>query len=178
MDSAEQIRTDPDAGARRLVADLGPGLYAFALQLCGNRTDADDLYMRTLETALARISQQRGPSFPAWLRAICANLWRMDKRRSGVPIAQEETLETVPDKGPSPAEAAEAQSDAAAVRIAVARLPARYLKPVLLRYWGGFSHPEIAARIGVSEGTVKRLLFEARELVRAELERSLERNRK
>ena len=178
MDIAEQIRTDPDAGARRLVADLGPGLYAFALQLCGNRTDADDLYMRTLETAVRRIERQRGPAFSAWLRSICTNYWRMDGRRRSVPIEPESELDAVRDKGPTPAEAAEAQSDSDAVRAAVARLPARYLKPVLLRYWGGFSHPEIAARIGVSEGTVIRLLFEARELVRAELERSLERNRK
>ena len=178
MDIAEQIQTDPDAGIRRLMTDLGPGLYAFALQLCGNRADADDLYMRTLEAAVRRIGQQRGPTFSAWLRSICANFWRMDRRRRNVPIDPETSLETIQDKGPSPVEAAEAQSDAAAVRAAVARLPERHLKPVLLRYWGGFSQPEIAARIGVSEGTVKRLLFEARELVRAELERSLERNRK
>ena len=40
MDIAEQIRTDPDAGARRLVADLGPGLYAFALRMRGTRRTA------------------------------------------------------------------------------------------------------------------------------------------
>lgn len=177
MDIAEQIRTDPDAGARRLVADLGPGLYAFALQLCGNRTDADDLYMRTLETAVRRIGRQRGPAFSAWLRSICMNYWRMNRRRRSVPIEPESELDAVRDKGPTPAEAAEAQSDSDAVRAAVARLPARYLKPVLLRYWGGLSQPEVAARIGVSVGTVKRLLSEARELLRAELERSLERKK-
>jgi len=97
MDIAEQIRTDPDAGARSLMADFGPGLHAFALQLCGNRADADDLYMRTMETALARIGEQRGPSFAAWLRSICANLRRMDLRRGGVPVVEAEVLERIPE---------------------------------------------------------------------------------
>ena len=44
MDIARQIRTDPDEGIRRLAAELGPGLRAFALRLCGSREDADDLY--------------------------------------------------------------------------------------------------------------------------------------
>ena len=78
MDIAEQIRTDPEGGSRRLVAELGAGLYALALRLCGNRADAEDLYVRTLETAVAKIAEQRGPFFSAWLRAICLNLRRGD----------------------------------------------------------------------------------------------------
>ena len=42
MDIAEHIRTDPEAGARRL---------------CGNRADADNLYARTLERAVAHIAE-------------------------------------------------------------------------------------------------------------------------
>ncbi len=174
MDIAEQIRTDPDAGARSLMADFGPGLHAFALQLCGNRADADDLYMRTMETALARIGEQRGPSFAAWLRSICANLRRMDLRRGGVPVVEAEVLERIPDERASPAEEAGARSDADAVRDAISRLPSRRHAMILLRYWGGLSQREVASCLGVSEGTVKRFLSEARAFLRNELRRLME----
>lgn len=177
MDIAEQIRTDPEGGSRRLVAELGAGLYALALRLCGNRADAEDLYVRTLETAVAKIAEQRGPFFSAWLRAICLNLRRSDLRRARPPDAPPGAADALPGEGPSPLDETVARADAAAVRAAVARLPERLRAPVLLRYWDGLSHAEIASALGVPESSSRRLLSQARAALRAELDELLRERR-
>ena len=170
MDIAEQIRTDPEGGSRRLVAELGAGLWALALRLCENRADAEDLYVRTLETAVAKIAEQRGPFFSAWLRAICLNLRRSDLRRAGLPADRSAVPESIPDESPTPLDETAARADAAAVRDAVARLPERLRAPVLLRYWDGLSHAEIASALGVPETSSRLLLTQARAVLRAELD--------
>jgi RNA polymerase sigma-70 factor (ECF subfamily) len=170
MDIARQIRTNPDEGIRRLAAELGPGLRAFALRLCGSREDADDLYVRTLEAAVAHIAEQRGPGFGAWLRAICLNLHRSDLRRRDQPVPAGALHEALADEAPSPLEATIARADAETVRAALLRLPERCRDAVLLRYWEGLSHQEIAAALGVAEGTAKSILFRAREQLRVALE--------
>lgn len=114
MDIAEQIRTDPEGGSRRLVAELGAGLWALALRLCGNRADAEDLYVRTLETAVAKIAEQRGPFFSAWLRAICLNLRRSDLRRADLPADRSVAPESIPGESPTPLDETAARADAAA----------------------------------------------------------------
>ncbi len=179
MDIAEHIRTDPEAGTRRLMAEQGAALYAVALRLCGgDPTEADDLYVRTLERAVDRIAEQQGPHFFAWLSAICTNLHRQDHRRKALPLASDEELASIPDNGPTPLGELIARSDAEAVCIAVARLPERYREPVLLRYWAGRSHAEIAAALGIPEGTARQRLFQARALLRGELETPFERKTK
>lgn len=70
------------------------------------------------------------------------------------------------DVRPDPAEILAREADARAVQQAVADLPERYRTLVVLRYFDDLTVPQIAAELGVPEGTVKRLLHEARELVR------------
>lgn len=176
---AEHIRTDPEAGARRLVRELGPPLHALALELCGgNAADADDLYMRTLERAVERAAEQRGPNFFAWMSSICRNIRFADLRRKALPLVSDEELESVPDERPTPLEDLLSGSDAAAVCAAVSRLPEPYREPVLLRYWAGLPHAGIAAALGLSEVAARQRLFQARARLRAELEALSGRNKK
>ena len=180
---AEHIRTDPEEGARRLVRELGPPLHALALELCGgNAADADDLYMRTLERAVERAAEQRGPNFFAWMSSICRNIRFADLRRKALPLVSDEELESVPDERPTPLEDLLSGSDAAAmcaaVCAAVSRLPEPYREPVLLRYWAGLPHAGIAAALGLSEVAARQRLFQARVRLRAELEALSGRNKK
>ena len=176
MDIAEQIRTDPESGTQRLVAELGPGLRAFALRLCGTPADADDFYMRTLETAVAKIASQRGPGFSGWLRTICLNLHRSDLRRGNQSAGDADELARVPDGRPTPWEETAARTDAEQVRAALARLPERERRAILLRYWNDFSQPEVADALGTSEGSAKRILSRARTRLRPILEQLHPRN--
>ena len=173
MDIADHIRRDPEEGARRLVSELGPGLYGVALRLVGDdRAAADDLYMRALECAFAKIVQYRGDGLFLWLRAILVNIRRMDLRRRGrdLPVPDDEIdLDALPGESPEPFSALLARSDADAVRAAVARLPLPYRRAVLLRYWRDLAVPEVAAALALPANPVKTHLARARALLRADL---------
>ena len=156
--------------ARRLVQTHGPRLFALALRLCDDPTEAEELVFRTLERALAALGRYRpeGP-FEAWLRTILLNLRRNDLRAraarppsaSALPDLAADPV-AVPDPGPSPAELTAARADAEAARRAVARLPDRLRAPVVLHYFEGLDVAETARELRVPAGTVKFRLFEAR----------------
>ena len=104
--------------ARRLVQTHGPRLFALALRLCDDPTEAEELVFRTLERALAALGRYRpeGP-FEAWLRTILLNLRRNDLRARAARPPSTSVLPdpaAVPDPGPSPAELTAARADAEA----------------------------------------------------------------
>ena len=164
MDIADHIRRDPEEGARRLVSELGPGLYGVALRLVGDdRAAADDLYMRALECAFAKIVQYRGDGLFLWLRAILVNIRRMDLRRKGAnALVFDGEIPETEDLSPDPCEALAAKADAAAVRAAVDRLAEPLRTVVTLRYFEDFDIAEIAEILSIPLGTVKFRLHRAR----------------
>lgn len=174
MDIAEHIRHDPETGTRRLLSELGARLYAVALRLASNNpSDADDLYMRTMEHGIARIVQYRGEGLFLWLRAIMVNFHRMDLRRAGRRISVSDDvidLDSLSDEETESFSTLLARSDADAVLVAVSHLPPHYRQAVLLRYWFDLSIADVAGRIGVPVNTAKTHLARARALLRAELE--------
>lgn len=173
MDLACQIRKDPESGARRLFAEHGARLRAFALRLCEDPAAADDLALRALSRAVERIAQFRGGDPHTWLCSILIRMRRSDLRRAGIRAeraAEPGELDALPDPGPDPLAALVARSDAEAVAAAVSRLPELYRAVVLLRYWEEFSLADTAAALGVPLGTAKFRLTRARALLRADLE--------
>ena len=80
------------------------------------------------------------------------------------------SADEIPDGGPTPLEEAASRSEAELVRAALARLPDRDRRAILLRYWEGRSQQEVAAAIGTAEGTAKRILSRARATLRPFLE--------
>ena len=124
--------------------------------------------MRTIERAVSRFGQHDGSRavFP-WLCGILTNFYRMDLRgkgRNALDFMSEPP--EISDARPDPAEVLAREADARAVQRAVAGLPERYRTIVVLRYFDDLTVPQIASELGVPEGTVKRHLHEARELVR------------
>ena len=174
MDLAEEIRTRPEEGARRLLAEHGPRLRALALRFCdGDAAAADDLCLRAFARAVERIGQLRGAAIHPWLCAILASLRRSDLRRAGVRAEADtppEDLDALPGDDPGPLAALVARTDAETVAAAVSRLPVHYRDAVLLRYWEELSLEETAVALGVPLGTAKFRLARARALLRAALE--------
>ena len=173
MDLACQIRKDPESGARRLFAEHGARLRAFALRLCEDPAAADDLALRALSRAVERIGQFRGGDPHTWLCSILVRMRRSDLRRAGVRAeadAPPEDLDALPGDDPGPLAALVARTDAETVAAAVSRLPVHYRDAVLLRYWEELSLEETAVALGVPLGTAKFRLARARALLRAALE--------
>lgn len=177
MEIAEEIRTCPEKGARRLIAEYGDRLYDTAFRLCQDESAARDLVNRTLWRAIERIGLFSGASsMYTWLYAILVNFWRMNlrrKKRMDILLFQEEMPES-PDERPDPAEALAAKADSEAIRSAVAQLPEYYRVVVVFRYFEDMSVPEIAKVLGIPEGTVKFRLHKAKNIMRRKLAQTID----
>ena len=162
---------DGETVAVELFAKFGERLYNTAFLMCRNASDAEDLVMRTIERAVSRFGQYDDTHalFP-WLCGILTNFYRMDLRGKGRNALDfMSDLPEPADEHPDPAEALAREADARAVHRAVANLPERHRALVVLRYFDDMTVPQIAAELALPEGTVKRLLHEARSHIRIEL---------
>ena len=163
----EELRTDRESGARRLVAEYGNRLYAAALLLCKNAADAEELVFRTLEQAVRHISQYEPKGeFFSWLYVIMRNFRLMDLRKNEpeiLSVGTPQDLHEVPD-----AKLAEALSsvDTEMVRVAVRGLSNIQSEVLVLRFLEGRSMEEISMMIGIPVGTVKSRLHSAKAALR------------
>ncbi len=171
MNIGDAIEEDAESAISRLLADFGEKLYNTAYLMCRSAADSEDLVMRTFESAIRNISQYdpSKPIFP-WLCGILTNCRRMDLRgkgRNALDFMAEPPEQT--DSRPDPGEMLAREADAKAVRAAVAALPERYRTLVVLRYFDDLTVPQIAELLSIPEGTAKRLLHEAKQLMRKNL---------
>ena len=175
MNIQESIGKDAKIEVSSLFAAFGEKLYNTAFQMCRSVTDAEDLTLRTFEQVFRNIHQYDPdkPIFP-WICAILTNCYRMDLRRKGrnaLDFVAE--LPEMSDGRPDPAEVLAWETDVRAVHEAVATLPEHYRVLVVLRYFDELTVPQIAAALSLPEGTVKRRLHEAKDLLRLELVRTI-----
>lgn len=176
MELIDEILTDKAAGTRSLVAEYGARLHATAFRLCGNTADAEDYTFRTLERAVARIHLFSGKSsLFTWLYEIMVNLIRTDARRKAAnALVFQEKLPDFEDERPDAGDALSAQEEAIVVRKAIGELPPSYRALLVFRYYEDLTVPEIAKIMSLPEGTVKRRLHEAKNLVRVKIARTVQ----
>jgi RNA polymerase sigma-70 factor, ECF subfamily len=163
----DELRTSPEQGSRRLVAEFGNRLYAAALLLCRNAADAEDLVFRTFERAVERIDQYRpNGEFYGWLYVIMLNFRRMDLRKSQpdvIPLGASQDLPDVPDSNLADSLRG---VDAEGIRAAVRKLPHVLSEAVVLRFFEGRSLEEMAEMLEIPLGTVKSRLHNAKAALR------------
>lgn len=169
-DPAELIRRycrDRDEAAfREFYRSQSPRLWKYLVARGCNPEDAYDF----VAEAFARFFESacRDPAAPvAFLYRIASNLrvdaWRRERASPVDSHANPEQDAVVSDSA--------IDDDAAAVRQAVAGLPEREQNLLLLRYWIGMSHKEIAEVLALPEGTVRRQCSEALAMFRERWER-------
>lgn len=176
MELIDEILADKAAGTRRLVAEYGARLHGTALRLCGNAADAEDYTFRTLERAVGRIHLfSRKSSLFTWLYEIMVNLIRTDARRKAAnALVFQSKLPDREDERPNVGEVLSAQDEAIIVRKAIRELPPSYRAVLVFRYYEDLTVPEIAQIMSLPEGTVKRRIHEAKNLVRAKIVRTVQ----
>jgi RNA polymerase sigma-70 factor (ECF subfamily) len=151
-------------------------LLPVALRILGSRADAEDVVHDTFATLPDRsrhYAVERG-SVAAWLVILVRNLSLDRIRRRGVRTAlARESPEVLHPQAPSDPEiSADMASQAERVRRALSSLPLVQQETLRTAFFEGLSYPEIAAREGISLGTVKsraaRALASLREALAAE----------
>lgn len=161
------------------VADIfrrhAPRVYRYLLGLTGDHLDAEDLLQETFVAAVIGLPRFAGrSSVSTWLLAIARRRYLMFLRRA------RRRPRTVPAQGGRRTESARAAhagdvADAVAAEDAVSRLlrdlPERQRTAFQLREYEGLAVVEIAEVLGVAPGTVRVLLFRARQRLRQMVER-------
>jgi len=137
-----------------------------ARAVLGNPEDADDAAQDAMLSALVKLQQYdpRRP-FGPWLLRIVANAATDRRRRRSV--RRVEPLDVgLTAGGPRPDTTAERRALNERLRQALAELPERRRMAVVLFDVEGYTHREIAAVLGIPEGTVRSEVFHARRRLR------------
>ncbi|HEX7239186.1 MAG TPA: sigma-70 family RNA polymerase sigma factor [Longimicrobiaceae bacterium] len=166
---AERVRRG-DAGAfDQLVTRHMRRAFGVAYRLLGQREDAEDLVQEAFLAVLERIDTfQPGRSFAPWFYRILVNRG-LNARRSRSLRTTDEIPESAASASLAPDRAAEQGELREELRAALDALPERQRTVVELFELEGFSSPEIAGILEISEGTVRWHLHEARKALRRAL---------
>lgn len=139
---------------RRHSADV----FRFALHLCGNRADAEDLTSETFVRAWTTSTTIAGTTIRAYLFTIARRLWL---RRHASAAQHVELPHHLPDEGATAPAMIEYDETIGAVERRLATLPAIDRTAFRLRV-DGVSYEEIAAVLGITEGTARVKVHRAR----------------
>ena len=168
----QQTPQPPPADATGLLYErYSSRIFGYCLSLLGSREDAEDAVQTTFMNAQRGLRRGVVPEFElAWLFKIAQNVCKNRRvaawRRGHLESARD--LDTLQDALAGP-ERGTAVSVGELTR-ALAAIPERQRRALLLREWQGFSYDEIARELGVSVAAVETLLFRARRSVAAQLE--------
>lgn len=143
-------RTEREAAYVEFATARRDRLRRIAYGMCGDWHRADDL----VQTALVRLyvawpRVSRDGTEDAYVRKILLNAAIDESRRA---VRREVPTETLPDHAASPGLGVEERDS---LVTALQTLPAQQRAAVLLRHWLGLPVAEVAAELGISEGTVK-----------------------
>jgi len=131
-----------------------------ALRLLGDPQDAEDAAQEAFIDAWRALPRFRqDSSFVTWLHRIVVNRCLQQRRRGreSAPLPEAEVA-----GGPGPEQVVEERSRAAALRAAIAELPAELRVPLVLVEFGGFTYGETATILSESPATVRGRIYRAR----------------
>jgi len=167
-----------------LVRRYMPRALAFARQMTGNASDAEDIVQDAFVKAFRSMGSFRGESgFYTWFYRLLANactdhlrkgtlIKRLFFWRAGAPDEGEvDPVVAAPDTklGSLPSAGLEREEMRGAIRRALVKLPERQRAVFLLRHNEEMSTAEVAAALGISEGAVKSHLSRAVTALRVSL---------
>lgn len=162
----ERVRAGEAAAFDLLVTRHMKRAFSVAYRLLGQREDAEDLVHEAFLAALQKIDTfQSGRSFAPWFYRILVNRG-LNARKSRSLRRMEELPAEVTDHAHSPLRETERSELRDQLVGAVATLPPKQQAIVQLFEVEGFSSPEIAEILELSDGTVRWHLHQARAKLR------------
>ena len=166
----EQCRANEPGAFEALYRTHAPRLFGLACRLVG-RAEAEDLLQEVFLTAHKKLALYRGDSsVGTWLFRIAANqcLDHLRSKRARF-AAMTDELEAEPAAPNAGAGAVVGVVDRLDLERALASLPAGCRTVFVLHDVEGCEHREIAALLGIADGTSKSQLHKARMRLRAAL---------
>jgi RNA polymerase sigma-70 factor (ECF subfamily) len=160
---------------RDLLERHASTVFRFAMKMCRNRDDAEDVAQETLLAAVRGAKDVRGASsFTTWLyavaRSFCAKVRRRERREPRQGDAVDDAAAAIPCRLAAPDDDAETRELTTALDTAIAGLDEKYRDVIVLRDIEGLSAAEVAEVLGITVEAVKSRLHRARGEVRARLE--------
>jgi RNA polymerase sigma-70 factor, ECF subfamily len=177
--SQHRLQPLPAEATRVLYERYSGRIFGYCLGLLGSREDAEDAVQTTFLNAQRGLGRGVVPQYElAWLFKIAQNVCRTRHesagRRGRVETARD--LDSLQDVLATPE-----RSSSVSVREltrALAGIPERQRRALLLREWRGLSYEEVATQLGLSVSAVEALLFRARRSVAEQLEQTGPRQRR
>src|SRR5438045_350030 len=147
---------DQAAQLERLMSELS-WLKRLASALARDQPEADDVVQETWLVAAEHAPRDGRPLKP-WLSRVALNLVRMRSRASKRRFVRETATEPSAASSPTPEELVSRVEAQRIVVDEVLRLGEPYRSTVLFHYFEDLSSAEIARRLGIPDGTVRRRL--------------------
>jgi RNA polymerase sigma-70 factor, ECF subfamily len=165
-DLVERVRRGDVAAYDTLVTRHMRSAFSVAFRLLGHREDAEDLVQDAFMVALDKIDSFReGHRFAPWFFRILVN--RGLNARKARSLRQTDALPAeISSGGPTPHTEAERSELREQLTAAMATLPERQQMIVSLFELEGYTSPEIAEILELSDGTVRWHLHQARKALR------------
>ena len=164
-----------------LMARRGRALVGYGYTLCRDRTQAEDLVQDALVKVFSRLRRPRGmaddggqvvdldqprlANAEAYVRRAMLTIY-LDGYRRQTSWTGIKHLLADEDRAPAAERVATARVD---VGVALAKLSPRQRESVVLRFFEDMTVPQIAQTLGTSQGTIKRHLSNAMEVLRGSL---------
>lgn len=162
----QMIETDEDRYTfEEIYTSYRSLMYNIAMQILHNEHDAEDAVHQAFLSAvinIKKLSKMKRMERRAYLVVVAENK-AIDIIRSNSHIIYtdvDETLYGIEIPAPGDDDLADA----------MARLPARYREILLLRYYSGFKTRELAQILEMSQSSVQKLIWRARQTLRCILE--------
>ncbi len=165
-----RVRAGDTQAFSELVERYADPLAGLAFAMLRDAEDARDVVQQAFFVAFRDLSSLRDPgAFAPWVRGIVANQCRhlLTRRSRAERFLERLPATAVPD--PDPAQEALRRGRAGEVLDALGALDETRRQVVILHYLQGLAVAEVAHLVGRPTGTVKRLLSEARSVLRQEL---------
>jgi RNA polymerase sigma factor (sigma-70 family) len=142
-------------------------LFGLCLKYSPNRVEAEDNLQDAFVTIFARINQYSGKgSFEGWIKRVTVNTVLQKYRKKRVlTLPEDDILESIEEVTMD-----DADLPLSFLLSIIQELPERYQLVFNLYVLDGYTHKEIGALMGISDGTSKSNLARARLLLQTKIE--------
>lgn len=151
-------------------------IYGLSYRILGNHHDADDIAQKTFIKAFFSLKKFKGKSsFKTWIYAIAMNTaksflaQRKKQKKIELPL-----LEDVASGQMEHQKMEKELSTKSIIARALKSMPERQKEVLILKFFHGMKHVEIARALGITPGAAKANLFHAIKFLKSRIENRME----